>query len=70
MEYKAVQFEVFQSPDLGCWKWTVFLHTTTVGGIALTRADAILDAELAIESGLQQRDRRGSCTGAGKCGAG
>ena len=65
MEYKAVQFEVVHSPDLGCWKWTVFLNATTRRGIALTRADAVLDAELAIEEALKPRNGgSGSCSDA------
>jgi hypothetical protein len=50
MEHKAVQFEVVQTIDPCCWKWIVFLNATRMrAGIALTRADAVLDAELAIE---------------------
>ena len=62
MEYKAVQFEVFQTPDLGCWKWNVFLQTNTRSGIALTRVDAILDAELAIEKALKANEGSRSCS--------
>jgi len=39
-----------------CWKWVVFLDATkTRTGIALTRADAVLDAEFAIEKALESR---------------
>jgi hypothetical protein len=51
MEYKAFQFEIIQMTNPGCWKWVVFLDATkTRTGIALTRADAVLDAEFARES--------------------
>jgi hypothetical protein len=54
MEYKALQFEVIQMTNPGCWKWVIFLDATkTRTGIALTRADAVLDAEFAIEKALE-----------------
>ena len=61
MEHKTMQFEVVQSTNPCCWRWTVFLDATRIlTGIALTRADAVLDAELAIENALEQfRLRRG-----------
>jgi hypothetical protein len=50
MEYKAIQFEIIETTNPCCWKWVVFLDATkTRTGIALTRADAVLDAELTIE---------------------
>ena len=58
MEYKAFQFEIIQTTNPCCWKWVVFLDgTKTRTGIALTRADAVLDAELAIEKALESRPR-------------
>jgi hypothetical protein len=61
MEYKAVQFEVMQTTNPCCWKWVVFLDATrTRTGVALTRADAVLDAEFAIDKALEDRDRRSS----------
>jgi hypothetical protein len=61
MEHKAVQFDVVQTTSPCCWKWIVFLDATRMRtGISLTRADAVLDAELAIEQHLQRRmDRAG-----------
>lgn len=61
MEHKTIQFEVVQATNPCCWKWIVFLDATRMRtGIALTRADAVLDAELAIEKALEQfRPRRG-----------
>lgn len=56
MDYKGVEFEVVQATGPGCWKWTVFLHAVRTG-VALTRADAVLDAELAIERALECRER-------------
>jgi hypothetical protein len=61
MEHKTIQFQVVQATNPCCWKWIVFLDATRMRtGIALTRADAVLDAELAIEKALEQfRLRRG-----------
>jgi hypothetical protein len=59
MEYKAVQFEVAQTIKPCCWKWVVFLDATKMRtGIALTRGDAVLDAEIAIEKALESRPTR------------
>ena len=58
MEYKAIQFEIIQMTNPCCWKWVVFLDATrTRTGIALTRADAVLDAELTIAKALENRQR-------------
>ena len=58
MEYKAIQFEIIQTTNPCCWEWVVFLDATrTRTGIALTRADAVLDAELTIEKALENRQR-------------
>ena len=58
MEYKAIQFEIIQTTNPCCWKWVVFLDATkTRTGIALTRADAVLDAESAIEKAVESRQR-------------
>ena len=56
MEYKEVQFEVVQTTTPCCWKWIAFLDAVSMRtGIALTRADAVLDAELAIEKALERQ---------------
>lgn len=56
MEHKAVQFEVVQTTNPCCWKWIVFVDAVRMQtGIAVTRADAVLDAELAIEKALEVR---------------
>jgi hypothetical protein len=56
MEYKAVQFEIIEMTNPSRWKWVVFLDATkTRTGVALTRADAVLDAEFAIEKALESR---------------
>jgi hypothetical protein len=50
MEYKGIQLEVIQTTNLCCWKWVVFLDSTRMrSGLALTRADAVLDAEFIID---------------------
>lgn len=55
-EHKGVPFEVIQTTNQGCWKWTAFLDaSSSLTGIALTRADAVLDAELVIEKALQRQ---------------
>ena len=57
MEYKAIQFEIIQTTNPCCWKWVVFIDATkTRTGIALTRADAMLDAQAAIEEELESRN--------------
>jgi hypothetical protein len=56
MEYKSVRFEIMQTANPCCWKWVVFLDATRMQtGTALTRADAVLDAESAIDKAYQQR---------------
>ena len=56
MEYKAIQFEIIQTTSPCGWKWVVFLDATkTRTGTALTRADAVLDAEFAIDQALEGR---------------
>ena len=54
MQYKAFQFEIVPTTNPCCWKWIVFLNATRMRtGIALTRSDAVLDAEIAIEGALK-----------------
>ena len=54
MRYKTIQFEVVPTNNPCCWKWIVFLNATRMRtGIALTRADAVLDAEIAIDRALK-----------------
>ena len=56
MVYKAVQFEVVETTNPCCWKWIVFLDANRLRtGIALTRADAVLDAQLAIDKALERQ---------------
>ncbi|WFU15029.1 hypothetical protein [Bradyrhizobium sp. CB3481] len=56
MEHKGVQFEVIQTTNSCGWKWTAFVDAARMRtGIALTRADAVLDAELAIEKALERQ---------------
>jgi hypothetical protein len=56
MEYKTIQFEVIETTNPYCWKWIVFLDATRARtGIGLTRADAVLDAEFAIDKALESR---------------
>jgi hypothetical protein len=56
MEYKTVRFEVIETTNPYGWKWIVFLDSTKARtGIGLTRADAVLDAEFAIDKALERR---------------
>jgi hypothetical protein len=58
MEYKTIQFDVVETTNPYGWKWIVFLDATrTRTGIGLTRADAVLDAEFAIDKVLDSRKR-------------
>jgi len=67
MEHKGVQYEVVQTINPCCWKWIVFLDAVRMRtGIALTRADAVLDGELAIESALESRKTRAVIDVAGR----
>jgi hypothetical protein len=55
MEFKSVRFEIMQTADPCCWKWVVFVDATRMQtGIALTRADAVLDAESAIDQHINK----------------
>jgi len=57
VEYKGIQFEIIEVTNPCCWKWVVFLHATkTRTGIAITRADAMLDAQAALEEELGSRN--------------
>jgi hypothetical protein len=59
MEYKAIQFEIIQETNPFCWKWIVFLDAARMRtGIALTRADAVLDAEFTIDKALGPEETR------------
>lgn len=58
MEYRAIEYQLVQTANPCCWKWTIFLDATrTRTGISLTRADAVLDAERAIDAVLENGDR-------------
>lgn len=57
MEHKGVRFEVVQTTNPCCWKWTAFFDViSSLTGIALTRAHAVLDAELVIEKALERQE--------------
>jgi hypothetical protein len=67
MEYKTIQFEVVETTNPYGWKWGVFLDATrTRTGIGLTRADAVLDAEFAIDQALDGNAVR-KATSCGVC---
>ena len=56
MDYKGIEYQLVETTNPCCWKWTVLLDATRMRtGIALTRADAVLDAERAeIENPLRE----------------
>ncbi len=59
MEYKGIQFQVIQANPFS-WKWIVFLDATRMrAGVSLTRADAVSDAESAIDKALETKMRQG-----------
>lgn len=59
MEYRTIPFEVVETTNPYGWKWIVFLDAIrTRTGIGLTRADAVLDAESAIDKALDSRGRK------------
>jgi len=54
--HKGIPFEITQLTD--SWKWTVFFDATrTQTGAALTRTDAVLAAEIAIDEMLKNVKR-------------
>ena len=60
MVYKGIEYQVVQSSSPDGWKWTVFLGAKrTRTGESTTRADAVLDAERAIDKALKVSDKPG-----------
>jgi len=58
VNYKGLEYSVLQTADPTGWKWTAFLDATgTRTGIARSRADAVLDAERAIDKAIKDMDR-------------
>jgi hypothetical protein len=58
VDYKEIEYSVVQTANPAGWKWTVFLDATrTRTGIAHSRADAVLDAERAIDRVMKDLDR-------------
>jgi hypothetical protein len=56
MEHKGIRFEIVETTNPCCWKWIIFLDAIRMRtGVALTRADAVSDAELAIEQASEDR---------------
>ena len=54
MRYKGIEYTIVQTANPFGWKWTVFLDATrTRTGISRARADAVLDAERAIDKALK-----------------
>jgi hypothetical protein len=58
LDYKDIEYQVRQTASPSGWKWTVFLDATrTRTGTSPTKADAVQDAERAIDNAIQ-RDKR------------
>jgi hypothetical protein len=67
MEYRTIQFEIVETTNPYGWKWIVFLDATrTRTGIGLTRADAVSDAEFAIDKALGSRRRAAAENGSAR----
>ena len=58
MEHRGIEYQIQGLATAHRWKWTVFAtQTKTWTGISNTRADAVLDAERAIDR-VPQKIRR------------
>jgi hypothetical protein len=58
VDYKGIEYSVVQTANPTGWKWTVLLDASrTRTGIAHRRADAVLDAERAIDEVVKDLDR-------------
>jgi hypothetical protein len=58
MEYKGIEYRIVQTSNPSGWKWIVFLdETRTPTGISNTRANAVLDAEHAIDRATESSDK-------------
>jgi hypothetical protein len=56
MKYRGIEYQVVQVTNPHGWRWTVFLDPTrTRTNLAVTRADAVLDAERAIDKALKSQ---------------
>jgi hypothetical protein len=59
MEYKGIEYRIARTDSPPGWKWTLFLDAIrTRTGISSTRADAVLDAESAIDK-LKEKSEPG-----------
>jgi hypothetical protein len=55
MDYRGIEYQIVELATPHRWKWTVFLtKTKTWTGLSITRADAVLDAERAIDRALKR----------------
>ena len=58
MEHKGIEYQVVQTSNPTGWKWTAFLDANrTRTGVAISRANAVLDAERAIDKAMKDLDR-------------
>jgi hypothetical protein len=59
MKYRNIEYSIVQGIGRNVWNWTVtFEEHRTKAGQAMTKADAVLKAELAIEQELAPKKLR------------
>jgi hypothetical protein len=57
MTHKGIEYRVVQAGSPAGWRWAVFIDSANPRtGISLTRSDAVVDAEFAIEEAAGTRD--------------
>ncbi len=58
MKYRDVEYTVVQGLGRQLWKWSVSFNETTVAGQAATKAEAVREAERAIDRALAPKKLR------------
>jgi hypothetical protein len=58
MKYRDIEYTVVQGLGRQLWKWGVALETKAVTGQAATKADAVAEAERAIDRALALKKLR------------
>jgi hypothetical protein len=52
MKYRDIEYSVVQGIERGVWKWTASVADVVVVGQAATKAEAVREAERAIDRAL------------------
>jgi len=55
MKYREVEYSVVQGIERQVWKWAVSFDANTATGQAATKAEAVAEAERAIDRALAQK---------------